>query len=125
MHGIDTISVLNEVKCNNTGVFHCCQLNRELIKQALKLDYYISFAGPITFKNSKNAASIVEMVPIEKIVIETDSPYLAPEPVRGTRNDCRNVKYMAEKVAIFKQMDVEKVANILYANSLKLFKIKK
>ncbi len=120
----DTIKILKENGVNNKGVFHCCPLNKELIKQALKLGFYISFAGPITFKNSKNAEEIVKMVPLEKILIETDSPYLAPEPKRGTRNDSRNVKYIAEKIANFKNIQLEQVANATYENAKQIFKIK-
>lgn len=119
----DTIKILKENEVNNKGVFHCCPLNKELIKQALKLDFYISFAGPITFKNSKNAEEIVKMVPLEKMLIETDSPYLAPEPKRGTRNDSRNVKYIAEKIANFKNIQLEQVANATYENAKQIFKI--
>ncbi len=120
----DTIDILkNKCKANKVGVFHCCPLNRELVKQALNLGFYISFAGPITFKNSKNAEEIVKMVPIEKILIETDSPYLAPEPKRGTRNDCRNVKYIAQKIAEYKNMELEKVAKATYENACKIFNI--
>ena len=119
----DTIKVLKENKVIKKGIFHCCQLNRELIKEALKLDFYISFAGPITFKNSKNAEEIVKMVPIEKILIETDSPYLSPEPKRGTRNDSRNVKYIAQKIAEFKQVPIEEVAKTTYENAMRIFEI--
>ena len=121
----DTIDILkNRQKANNTGIFHCCPLNRELVKEALKLGYYISFAGPITFKNSKNASEIIDMVPLDKILIETDSPYLSPEPNRGKRNDSRNVKYMAQKIAEVKQVPVEEIARITYENANRVFKIK-
>lgn len=121
----DTLDILKNIsKSNNKGIFHCCPLNRELVKEALKLDYYISFAGPITFKNSKNAQEIVNMVPLEKILIETDSPYLAPEPKRGTRNDSRNVKLIAEKIAEFKNISVKEVADKTYKNAKEIFRIK-
>lgn len=121
---MDTLDILKNVKPTiKQGVFHCCPLNVELVKEALKLGFYISFAGPVTFKNSKNAREIVEMVPFDKILIETDSPYLAPEPVRGTRNDSRNVRYIAEKIAEFKNVDVEYVANASYKNAVKVFGI--
>ena len=94
-----------------------------MIKQALNLGFYISFAGPITFKNSKNAEEIIKLVPNEKMLIETDSPYLAPEPVRGTRNDPRNVKYIAQKIAETKQMQVEELEEITFENTCKIFKI--
>lgn len=121
---MDTLQVLKENNVIKKGVFHCCPLNRELVKEALKLDFYISFSGVVTFKNSKNADEIINMVPIEKILIETDSPYLAPEPVRGTRNNPINVKYVAKKIANVKQMSIEEVANITYNNACKLFNIK-
>lgn len=119
----DTIDILKKNKIIKKGIFHCCPLNRELVKEALKLDFYISFAGPITFKNAKNAEEIVKMVPLEKILIETDSPYLAPEPKRGTRNDSRNVQLVAQKIAEFKQIPLEKVAKTTYENAMKIFGI--
>ena len=120
----DTLDILKNIsRSNNKGVFHCCPLNRQLVKEALKLDYYISFAGPITFKNSKNAQEIVSMVPLEKILIETDSPYLAPEPKRGTRNDSTNVKFIAQKIAEFKNISIEEVAITTYKNAKRIFKI--
>ena len=119
----DTIKILKDKKAIKNGIFHCCPLNRELVKQALNLDFYISFAGPVTFKNSKNAKEVVNMVPIEKMLIETDSPYLAPEPKRGTRNDSRNVKIIAEKIAEFKGIKIEEVAENTYNNAMKIFEI--
>lgn len=121
---MDTIDILkNQIECIKKGVFHCCPLNIELVKEALKLGFYISFAGPITFKNSKNADEIIKYVPIDKIFIETDSPYLAPEPVRGTRNNSSNLKYIVEKIANVKQMNVDEVERITYQNVCKLFNI--
>ena len=120
----DTIDILkNKIEVTKKGIFHCCPLNRELVKQALKMGFYISFAGPVTFKNSKNANEIIQMVPLDKMVIETDSPYLAPEPHRGTRNDSRNVKYIAEKIANVKEMSLEDIAKITYKNAMKIFEI--
>lgn len=120
---MDTINILRENPVNKKGIFHCCPLNRELIKEALKLDFYISMAGPVTFKNSKNANEIIEMVPIEKILIETDSPYLAPEPVRGTLNNSRNLKYIAEKIAQVKGKNVEEIAEKTYNNAKGIYNI--
>ena len=120
---MDTIAILKQNEVINKGVFHCCPLNRELVKEALKLGFYISFAGPITFKNSKNADEIVNMVPANRMLIETDSPYLSPEPLRGRRNDSRNVKYIAQKIADFRGVFLEEVAKITYENAEKIFKI--
>lgn len=120
---MDTIQILKENNVKNKGIFHCCPLNRELVKEALKLGFYISFAGPITFKNSKNANEIIEMVPNDKMLIETDSPYLAPEPVRGTRNNPINVKYIAQKIADVKKLSLEEVAKMTYENAQKILNL--
>ena len=121
---MDTLEILKTNEVERKGVFHCCPLNRELVKEALKLGYYISFAGPITFKNSKNANEIIEMVPLDRILIETDSPYLSPEPNRGKRNDSRNVKYIAEKVANVKHKSLEEIAKVTYENTCIIFNVK-
>ena len=121
---MDTLEILKTNEVERKGVFHCCPLNRELVKEALKLGYYISFAGPITFKNSKNANEIIEMVPLDRILIETDSPYLSPEPNRGKRNDSRNVKYIAEKVANVKHKSLEEIAKVTYENTCRIFNVK-
>ena len=120
---MDTLEILKKYPVDKKGIFHCCPLNRELVKEGLKLGFYISFAGPITFKNSKNANEIIEMVPNDKMLIETDSPYLSPEPLRGRRNDPRNVKYIAQKIAEVKKISLEEVANITYQNAEKIFEI--
>jgi len=120
----DTLNILRNVqKPVKPGIFHCCPLNRELVKQALEIGFYISFAGPVTFKNSKNAEEIANMVPMEKMLIETDSPYLAPEPVRGTRNNSINVKHIAEKIANLRNVTIEEVANTTYNNAITVFNI--
>ncbi len=120
----DTIDILkNRIECNRRGIFHCCPLNLDLVKEALKLGYYISIAGPATFKNSKNAGQILEYIPLDKILIETDSPYLSPEPVRGRRNDSRNVKYIAQKIAEVKKMALEDIALATYNNAKRIFNI--
>ena len=119
----DTLEILIQHPVQQKCVFHWCPQNRELVKEALKLGFYISFAGPVTFKNSKNAQEIAEMVPNDRMLIETDSPYLAPEPVSGTRNDSRNVRYIAEKIANIKSLSTEEIAEITYQNTLEIFKI--
>ena len=120
---VDTINVIKEHTVKKAGIFHCCQFNQEMIKQALELGYYISFAGPVTFKNSKNASDIVKLVPLDRILIETDSPYLSPEPNRGKRNDSKNVKFIAQKIANFKEMPIDEIAKITYENALRIFTI--
>ena len=119
---LDTIEILKENECKNTGIFHCCPLNNELIKDGLKLGYYISFSGVVTFKNAKPETSI-EIVPLDKILIETDSPYLTPEPYRGQRNDSRKVIEVARKIATIKNKTIEEIAKITYENAMKIYKI--
>ena len=121
---MDTIDIIKNTEFVKPGIFHCCPLNKDLIQAGLNKDFYISFAGPVTFKNSKNAEEIVSMVPIEKILIETDSPYLSPEPNRGKRNDSRNLLFIAKKIAEFKNMTVEEIAKITYKNAKYVFNIK-
>ena len=121
---MDTIQVLKENEVKNRGVFHCCPQNRELIKEGLKLGFYISFAGPITFKNSKNADEMINLVPNDRILIETDSPYLAPEPVRGTRNTPSNVKFVAQKIASSKGLSLEEVEKMTVENTKRILKIR-
>ena len=119
---IDTIQILKDHPVNKKGIFHCCSLNQELIKDALKLDFYVSFSGNITFKNAKSEGC-VSLVPMDRILIETDSPYLAPEPVRGSRNTSINVKYVAEKIAMIKGMKIEDVAERTYSNAKMIYNI--
>lgn len=122
---MDTLEILKKNEVIKKGVFHCCPLNVELVKEALKLGFYISFSGTVTFKNSKNATEVINMVPLDKILIETDSPYLSPEPKRGRRNDSRNVEFVANKVAEVKKIEVEQIAKITYENTCRIFSIEK
>ena len=120
----DTLDILkNRIKVKNTGIFHCCPLNRELVKQALELGFYISLAGPVTFKNSKNANKCIEAVPIDKLLIETDSPYMTPEPYRGKRNNSIYVKLVAQKIAEVRNMELTDIAKITLENGKKVYKI--
>ena len=121
---MDTLEILKNNEVIKKGVFHCCPLNIELIKEALKLGYYISFAGPITFKNSKNAEDVINLVPLDRMLIETDSPYLYPEHNRGKRNDSRNVIYIAQKIADTRKKSLEEIAKITYENTCRVFEIK-
>ena len=119
---VDTIDILKNIICpSKKGIFHCCQLNMELIKDALNLGFNISFAGPVTFKNSKNVKECLDLIPLERLHIETDAPYLSPEPLRGTRNNSINMKITAQKIADYKEISLEKLANITYENALKMF----
>lgn len=120
---MDTIQILKEHPVLKKGIFHCCPLNQELIKEGLKLGFYISFSGNATFKNAKSAGCI-ELVPMDRILIETDSPYLSPEPHRGETNTSRNVKFVAEKIAEVKGIALEEVAELTRENAKMIFGIK-
>lgn len=120
---MDTLKIIKENIVKKKGIFHCCPHNRELVKEALKMDYYISFGGTVTFKNSKNAEEIVKMVPLDRFVTETDCPYLAPEPVRGTRNDSRNLKYIVKKLAEFKGLSEDEIAKSAYENAKRVYEL--
>lgn len=122
---MDTIDILKTNDVKYGGIFHCCPFNRELVKEALKLGFFISFAGPTTFKNSKNASEIINMVPNDRFLVETDSPYLSPEPYRGKRNDPRNVQYILMKIAEVKGKTFEEVQNLAYENAKRIFRINK
>ena len=121
---MDTIKILKEYNVNKKGIFHCCPLNRELVKEATKLDFNISLSGVITFKNAKNADDIINMISEDKLLIETDSPYLSPEPFRGKRNNSMYVKYVAEKIAKVKGKTLEEIADITSENAKRIFNIK-
>ena len=99
-------------------------MNKDLVKAGLEAGFYISFAGAITFKSSKNANEIISMVPNDRILVETDCPYLSPEPNRGKRNDSRNVKYTVQKIAEVKEMSAEEIARITYENGKRIYGIK-
>ena len=118
----DTISIMKEEGANSaTGVMHCSTESYEMAKQAIDLGFYISFSGIITFKNAETLRETVKKIPIENILIETDSPYLAPVPNRGKLNEPANVRYVAEKIAELKGIPIEKVAETTTNNFFTLF----
>lgn len=119
-----TIEIMKDIKAEEIGgVVHCYSYSKELSKVFLDMGYYIGVGGVVTFKNGRKLKETVEYVPIEKIVIETDSPYLAPVPNRGKRNSSLNLPYVIEEIAAIKQMKPEDVAEITYQNALKMYRI--
>ncbi len=119
---IDTIDILKNNPVIKKGIFHCCPLNQELIKEGVKLGFYISFSGNITFKNA-NSEAPVKLVPLDRLLIETDCPYLTPEPFRGKRNDSSKVKLVASKISEILQIPLGKIAEITYKNANEIFNI--
>jgi len=105
------------------GVIHCYSYSAEMAKNFLNLGYYIGIDGPVTFKNGRKNREVVEAVPLDRLVIETDSPYLTPDPFRGQRNNSTYLKYVVEKIAEIKNVSSEEVERITYENALKLYRI--
>lgn len=124
-HG-DVMQILKEEDAGeNGGILHCFSGSWEMARQCIKLGFKISLAGPVTFKNATRLQDIAKLVPLEHLLIETDCPYLTPEPHRGKRNEPAWVRHVAEKIAELKKISLEEVAQITTANALEVFQIKK
>lgn len=120
----DTMEILKDMDGGrNGGVIHCYSYSREQAREYIKMGFHIGVGGVVTFKNSRRLQEVVEDIPLEKIVLETDSPYMAPVPFRGTRNSALNIPYIAEKIAEIKGVPVQKVYDQTYANALKMYKM--
>lgn len=105
------------------GVLHSFSGSYEMAKECLKLNMYISISGPVTFRNARKTVEVVKNIPLENLLIETDSPYLTPEPYRGKRNYPGYVRYVAEKIADIKGISFEEVAKVTLENGKRLFRI--
>ena len=103
------------------GVFHCFSGSPEMAEILLKRGWYLGFDGPITYKNAAKAPEVAAVTPLDRILIETDSPYLTPVPFRGKRNDSRNLPYVLEKLAEWKDISVEELEQVTWENGLRLF----
>ena len=106
-----------------TGVFHCFSGSAELARQLVDLGWYIGFTGVLTFKNARRAIEAVQAIPLERIVLETDCPYMAPEPFRGKRNHPGYLFRMAEKLAEIKDVPLETIHRITLENGKRLYRI--
>lgn len=107
----------------NVGVCHCCSCSPEIAAELIKMGFYLGFDGPITFKNNKNTPAVCEITPLERIVIETDSPYLTPVPNRGAINEPCHVPYVLERIAEIKGIAVDEMARITTDNGINLYEI--
>ena len=103
------------------GVFHCFSGSPEMAQELLKRGWYLGFDGPITYKNAKRAPEVAAITPMDRIVIETDAPYMAPVPFRGKRNDSRLLPYVVEKLAEWKGITPEEMTDITWQNGKRLF----
>lgn len=121
----DIVNILKEEKAEEVGgIMHCFSGSWEMAKQCLDMNFYISFGGPLTFKNAKKPKEVAEQVPPDRLLIETDCPYLTPEPYRGKRNESGYVRYVAEAMAQIKGLEFEELAAITTGNAKTLFGIK-
>ena len=121
----DTLRIMREEGAGDAGgVMHCFTESWEIAQGAMELGFYISFSGIITFKNAAALREVAKQVPLERMLIETDSPYLAPVPFRGKTNEPGLVKYVAEELARLQGVPVERVAAATSGNFFKLFQIK-
>ncbi|MEZ7872957.1 MAG: TatD family hydrolase, partial [Eubacteriales bacterium] len=105
------------------GVLHCFSGSKESAAEYVKMGFYISFAGPVTFKNAGKLLLAAQSVPEDRILIETDSPYLAPVPMRGKRNDPALVRYICGKMAELRGMEEEEMSELTLRNALRFFGI--
>lgn len=120
----DVVRILKEEEADKTGgIMHCFGGSVETAKECIAMNFIISLGGPVTFKNAKMPKKVATEIPLDKLLIETDAPYLAPHPYRGKRNEPSYVTLVAEEIAKLKGMSVDEVAKATTANALKIFNI--
>ena len=119
----DTFDIIKSYGGKLKGVMHCYSGSFEMALEYVKLGFYVSLGGPVTFKNAKEPKLVAEKLPIDRLLIETDSPYLAPTPHRGERNESSYVRLVLEEIARIRNMSVEELDKITTNNAEKLFKI--
>lgn len=115
--------IVEERGYENSGIIHCFGYPVEMAERFVKLGLYVGVGGVVTFKNSRKLKEVVERIPIECIVLETDCPYMAPVPKRGTRNDPRNLPYVVEEIAALRQMDPAEVVRMTTENAKRVYRI--
>ncbi len=119
----DTMRLMKEIHAQEIpGVIHCYSYSKEMAQEFIKMGYYIGVGGVVTFKNAKKLKETVEAIPLERILLETDCPYMAPEPHRGTRNDSSNIPYVIAKIAELKQVSEAEVERVTEQNARTLFR---
>ncbi|MEW9672665.1 TatD family hydrolase [Ammoniphilus sp. 3BR4] len=120
----DVVDILREEKAAEVGgIMHCFSGSLEMAKECVEMNFYISLGGPVTFKNAKKPKEVAKEIPIERLLIETDCPYLTPEPYRGKRNESGYVRYVAEAIAELRGLSVEELAQHTTSNAKRLFRI--
>lgn len=120
----DTYDIMNECKAWEIGgIVHCFSYSREMAEKFLDMGFYIGVGGVITFKNAKKLHEVVEYAPMDRLVLETDCPYLSPEPFRGSRNSSVNLVYVADKIAQIKGIDRDEVYRVTFENAMRVYRI--
>ncbi|MDO5445196.1 MAG: TatD family hydrolase [Eubacteriales bacterium] len=124
-HG-DSFEIVNSFwkeknPAGSPGVFHCYSGSAEMAEELLKRGWYLGFDGPVTYKNARKTLEVLEITPPDRILIETDSPYLSPVPMRGKRNDSGNLVYVIQKIAEIKGLTPEETAELTFENAKRLF----
>lgn len=120
----DVLNIIVKEKAKDIGgVFHCYSGSAEMAREVLNNNFYISVGGPVTFKNAKKVLEVTKYIPKDRLLVETDCPYLTPEPFRGKRNDSGYLRYIIEKVAEIKGMTFEEIAEITAKNAIRLFRL--
>ncbi len=121
----DTINILKKTDAKQVGgIFHCFTGSAQMALDMIKLNLYIAIGGPVTFKNARKTIEVVEAVPLERLLVETDSPYLSPEPYRGKRNNSGYLVHIIRKIAEIKGISESEVAETTLANAKKVFGLK-
>jgi TatD DNase family protein len=120
----DVLDTLRTEKADEVGgIMHCFNGSIETAKMCMDLGFYLSIGGPVTFKNAVNLQKVVEQIPMDKLLVETDCPYLTPHPYRGKRNEPSYIKHIVQKIADIKNISFDEVARITTSNAQKLLKI--
>ena len=118
----DTLDILHALHAEEmNGVIHCFSYTKEIAREYLEMGYYFGIGGVVTFQNARKLKEAVQYIPIDRILLETDSPYLAPDPYRGSRNSSLNLPYVAQEIAALKDISYEEVVEITSKNAKRLF----
>lgn len=121
----DIVNILKEEEASEVGgIMHCFSGSVEIAKECMEMNFYISLGGPVTFKNAKKPKEVAQEVPMDRLLIETDCPYLAPHPNRGKRNEPAFVRLVAEQIAELKGISLEELAEATTRNAKKVFGIR-
>lgn len=120
----DTLDIMKEMECNKmTGVVHCFSYSKEIAREILDMGFYLGIGGVVTFQNAKAIKEVVEYAPLDRILLETDSPYLAPAPHRGKRNSSLYIPLIAQEIAGIKEIEYDEIIRTTNKNAKKLFRI--